>query len=813
MTQPTRQACKNRGQKFIKTAGLLIPVVLFATGPNSYAADAAPAKAIQFNIPAQSLASALTRFSAETRLQVLYEGDVADILQAPALNGAYTPEQALEKLLRGTGLKSRYTNDKTITIEAPSSQNQPNVTTLKAMTVTGKAGATDGSSAYQAGISTAGSKIPVETTRVPQSIQVITEAAIKDQGAFSIGNILKQVPSATVIGTRFSRYPRISIRGFRADQTRNGIRQIFGGDGDWSALSHVQNVEVLKGPGSTVFGQQSNEGGGVINVTTKRPHDTFASELSFTRGGYDGFDGDTTSGQWDFNGPLADDGALTARFTGEVEGSKSFIDFQNLDRENFGLALAWDKGGPVRGFINAEYQNRRTLPNPGLPALGTVTGSGLGNVSRNTFLGEPRFDNLEAETPLVQAWLDIDVTENWKISPRFQYDEFNIDQDQVFLGATTVDAATGRINVARTGRSGFKERDRNFIGQIDITGKVQTGFLTHQIFLGGDYTKGHFGTSWMNRTGVSSIDALNPAYLSTQPVLNPTVQGSKGTSELGSFAFQDIISITSKFDLMGSVRHSLYQAKNFSRTTGRTAELDTDNTSFQVGGTFHATDFVHVFAGFGEGFSPSPAIAILNNGKSLEPGESEQVEAGVKVNFPGGLTGTASYFDITRKKVTTPDRLNPGFSIQTGEIRSRGVETDLSYQLTDQWFIQGGYAFIDAKITQSNAGDVGNRPEKIPEHQANFWTHYKFDSGFLKNLTLSAGANYVGNRPFSNANTLDLPNYTTVDLGASYTYKKVKLELFANNLLDKRYFVSADFGPAVFSGDPRTIFGRVSYKF
>jgi iron complex outermembrane receptor protein len=788
---------------------------LLLTAPLAFCSTTvlAEAQIYNVNIPAQPLSSALDALAQQTGIKPFYSDAIAAGKTARAVSGRFTPEQALNRLLSGSGLHYAFNGEQAVAITDNRRGN--GLQTMPAVTVNGESGATDDESAYQyqAETSTAGSKMPVDITRVPQGIQVINQKAIEDQGALSIGGILRQVPSATVIGTRFSRFPRISIRGFRADQTRNGIRQIFGGDGDWSALSHVQNVEVLKGPGSTVFGQQSNEGGGVINVTTKRPLDAFASEFSFMRGGYDEFDGDTTSGQWDINAPLLTDGALAVRFTGEVEGSQSFIDYQNLDRENFGLALSWDNGGPVRGYINAEYMNRRTLPNPGLPALGTVTGSGLANISRNRFLGEPRLDHLEAETPLVQAWLDIDVGENWKISPRFQYDEFNIDQDQIFLGATTLDAATGQLNVARSGRSGFEERDRNYIGQIDITGKVQTGFLTHQIFLGGDYTKGHFSTSWRNRIGVPGIDALNPVYRDTQFALEPVIRGSKGTSELGSFAFQDIVSITPKFDLLGGVRYSRYEAKNFTPSSGITSTIDTDNTSFQVGGTFHATDSVHFFAGYGQGFSPTPAIGLLAGGKSLEPGESEQVETGVKVNFPGGLTGTASYFESMRTKITTPDRSNPGFSIQTGEIRSRGIETELNYPLTEQWFIQGGYAYIDAKITQSNAGDIGNEPEKIPEHQANLWTHYKFDSGLLKNLTLSAGANYVGTRPFNNANTLNLPSYTIVDLGASYTYQKVKMELFVNNLLDKRYFVSADFGPAVFSGDPRTIFGRISYKF
>lgn len=787
-------------------AALLVPALSSAAEPAS----------VSFDIPAQSLAGALTRFSAATGLQVLYDGDLAQNIGAPALKGDYSAEQALRKLLQGSGLNYRFSNGNTVTLEkaAVAAPQSANTATMPAVTVTGTSESMDSVSVYQTGTSTAGSKVPVEIARVPQSIQVITRKAIEDQGALSISNIMKQIPSATIIGSRFSRFPRVNIRGFKADQTRNGMRQIFGGDVDYSALSHIQSMEVLKGPGSTVFGQTTNEGGGVINVITKRPFDQFASEFSFTRGGYDKFDGDITSGQWDINSPLTPDGALKARFTGEIEGTESFIKNVGLDRENFGLALSWDNGGPVRAFINAEYQHRSAGSGLGLPVLGTVSNSGIGQLSRDTFLGEPKFYNkAEAETPLVQAWLDIDVAKNWTISPRFQYNEFNVNQDQIFMGASSLDTVNNRINVTRSGRTGFTERDRAFIGQIDINGKVETGPLTHQIYLGGDYTKEHFGSASNNLVGVPTINALNPSFLTTPLAINSVRQGSFGTADLWAFAFQDVISINSKFDLIGGVRHSVYTATRFTPSSGVTGRTDVDNTSFQVGGTFHATDSIHFFAGYGESFSPVPAVSAIANNKTLDPGEAEQIEVGVKVNFPMGLTGTASYFDITRSKVTTPDRDNPGFSIQTGEVRSEGAEVELAYQVTDQWYVQGGYAFVDAKITKSNAGDVGNGLEKIPEHQANIWSHYKFDSGILKNLTLSAGANYVGNRPFNNANSIELPNYTTVDLGASYTYEKVKFELFANNVLDKRYFTSADFGNAVFSGDPRTIFGRVSYKF
>lgn len=676
---------------------------------------------------------------------------------------------------------------------------------------------------YQKEISTAGTKFPVKITSVPQSIQVITEDIIEEQGARSIGDIMKSVPSANVFGSRFSRFPEVHIRGFKAMQIRNGIRQLFFGNVDFSALSNIQSVEVLKGPGSTVFGQNGS-GGGIINIVTKRPYDELGAEVSFTRGGWTGFDGDITSGQWDFNAPLTPDGALKARFTGEVERTDTFIRFQDLNREDFGLALAYDNGGPVRGFINAEYQHRQTLPNPGLPVVGTVQSSGVGQISRDTFLGDPKLDNLGIETPLVQAWVEVDilkdwngVLKDWKVTPRFQYFEFNGDQDQMYLGATSVDQGKRQINVSRSGRSGFKERDRTYIGQIDLTGTLKTGPLSHQIYLGGDYTNYLSFGGWLARSNVPTIDALNPTFMSTPSATDPTRLRFKRGWKVSSFAFQDLVTITPYFDLLGGVRYSSVTGDAFqSLTSQKIVEMDATNTSFQIGGTFHVTDSVHLFTGFGQGFNVSTMVGLGHTtakGKTFKPSLSEQVEAGVKVNFPWGLTGTASLFRILRANVNTPDRNNPGFQVQTGEVRSRGAEVEMAYQVTDQWYFQGGYSFIDAKITQSNAGDVGNRLQNIPQHQANLWTHYRINNGLLRNLTLSAGMRFVGNRPLDNANTVELPHYTIMNLGASYTYKNVKLELFADNVLDKRYFIANDFGLTVFPGTPRTIMGRVSLKY
>ncbi|MDN5869488.1 MAG: TonB-dependent receptor [Nitrococcus sp.] len=668
---------------------------------------------------------------------------------------------------------------------------------------------------------TAAGKMPVEITNVPQSVQVITRDVFEDQGAQSINDIMTMVPSATLVGSRFANFPGFTIRGFGAEVIRNGIRQIFFADVDSSALSHIQSVQVLKGPGGVMFGNVS-QGGGIVNIVTKRPYAGFGAEVLLTRGFWPGFDGYTTRVQWDFNAPLTADGALKARVTGEVEESDTFINFQELHRQNVGLALTYDNGGPVRAFINAEYQHRRTKLNPGLPAVGTVKGSGVGQISRDTFLGEPRFDRLTASGPLLQAWLEIDILDdwngilkNWKLIPRYQYQIFSVEEGDTNIGDATVDPTNGGILVSRSGRSFFNEKNVLHIGQLDLTGIMETGPLTHQIYLSGNYLKQYLPQDpghnlWFNRINVPDIDALNPTYLSSPPETNPDMITFGNEYSIWALAFQDLVSITRYFDLMGGVRYSHFSGTprgNLSAQAGIKRELD--DTSFQIGGTLHITDSVHLFSGYAEGFDFT--FARKADGSLFPPTKFDQLEVGMKIDFPWGLKGTTSLYRATRSNVSTPDPNNAGFSIPTGEVRNRGAEIMLSYQVSPQLYFQGGYAFMDSEITQSNAGDEGNRFRNTPTHSANFWTHYRFGIGPLRNLTLSAGLRFVGDRPLTNANTVELPSFTTVNMGASYTYQNLQFELFANNLLDEHYFTA---GPGqVFPGTPRSIVGRISYKY
>ena len=129
------------------------------------------------------------------------------------------------------------------------------------------------------------SGIPLED--VPQSVQLFTSDDLAERGITSIGDILRAVPSGNFGNSRVSRYQSFSlkIRGFLADQMRNGIRQRYYEDVDASALSNIERIEVLKGPSAVLYGQSAV--GGIISIITKAPQNDFGLAASASVGRFD----------------------------------------------------------------------------------------------------------------------------------------------------------------------------------------------------------------------------------------------------------------------------------------------------------------------------------------------------------------------------------------------------------------------------------------------------------------------------------------------------------------------------------------------
>ena len=655
-----------------------------------------------------------------------------------------------------------------------------------------------------------GEKSGIALEKLPQSVQVISSEDIIARGATSVGDLLRAVPSANVGNSRVSRYQSFSlnVRGFLVDQMRNGIRQRYYEDVDASALSNVDKVEVLKGPSAVLYGQSAV--GGIVSIITKKPTDSFAASGAITLGTFN-----QKVATLDVGGPVSE--TLGIRITGEIERSGTFVDFQDIDRENLAVTFNWRPSDYVSAYLVAEYVERRTLSNPGLPVVGTVTSNGVARISRKAFLAEPEFASLKADSPLLQAWVDVDLGNGWAITPRLQYSELNTPFTQIrVLGVDATDPTL----VRRNGRIG-SENDSYTIGQIDLTGTIRTGSLTHKLLVGYEYDRERSIFIQSNFVSVPLINGLNPTYLSIaqKPALAFAFNFA-GNTDGHALYLQDQVEIGKRLGLVLGIRHSWLKNEGFFSTDPTTfgvADVESPElTSVQAGATYQLDGGFSIFGGYNTGFDVENSFggAPTVDGDRLQPETSEQFEAGLRYASDRAQV-TLSTFQIKRRDVAGDDPDNPGFSKNIGSFRVRGLELEGKVDVLDGLSLSAGYAYLAGKITASaTPTEVGGRIADLARHSGNVRVTYAIPG---TPFDVRAGLAYQGKRAIASASPILLDDIVLADMGVGAKFGQFRVDLVANNVFDVTYYTVAGAHQgnrnSVYPGDPRTVSLRVGVGF
>ena len=302
-----------------------------------------------------------------------------------------------------------------------------------------------------------GSKSGILLKELPQSIQLLDVDQMRGHGLVSVGDLLRDIPSANPGYSRVGPYQSFSlkIRGFGADQMRNGMRQRYFEDVDASALGSIERMEVLKGPSGVLYGQSAV--GGVINLVSKTPGEDNSGSAGLRLG---------TDHQKVANGDISKNlsDTLSFRLTAELERSDTFVDRQPMDRNNIGLMLQHKVGDLATGHFVAEYVKRETDRYVGLPVSVVLPDQDEEVLDISTQLGEPGFTSLRSFAPLYQYWLDIQLNPDWTLTPRLQYQEFNTEFGEIRLRDPD---ANNPYLITRNGRWG-KEDDDYTIAQLDL---------------------------------------------------------------------------------------------------------------------------------------------------------------------------------------------------------------------------------------------------------------------------------------------------------------------------------------------------------
>ncbi|EHM02861.1 TonB-dependent siderophore receptor [Acetobacteraceae bacterium AT-5844] len=761
-----------------------------------------------FDIAPQPLASALTSFGLQSGYQVSVDQQQVAGRRSPGATGSMAPEEALRRLLSGTGFTYRFTDERSLTLTpitpAPSASAAPPVIApgtiaLPEVSVIGRAESAYGPvHGYRATRSATGTRTDTPLRDIPQSIQVVPRDVIEDQQAVRLTDALSNVSNVRLNATNGNRGEVYQIRGFTTPRYAiDGVLLNSAADRPeaFLDLANVERVEVLKGPASVLYGQ--GDPGGLINIVTRRPPDQFSADAQAQIGSFE-----FHRLQGSLGGPLVSDGTLTGRITGALQESEGFRSGAAESRHGFAaLALSWRPDDRTSIDLDADYINQSLPFERGL----IVTPGNRVILPRERFLGED-WSLTRAHRARIGLGIQHEATDwltlrfNGRYTDARISDSYAIDfRDLASDGRTLGRRATNRVE------------DLNDLNlRFDGIARFLTGPVEHTVLAGVEYARSAMDfTSY--RGNIDPIDIYRPIRgVAPRPRLAFN-SAYDATTDLYALYLQDQITLTPQWKLLGGLRYDTAEEKRIE--AGVSQRNANDAFTFRGGIVYQPVESLSLYASYTESFRPQSGQLL--DGGQLEPERGQQYEIGAKWDaLPNRLSITAAIFQITKRNVATDDPRDSDYSVQTGEQRVRGVELDVAGEILPGWQVIANIGLLDAEITEDNTFRPGNRLTGVPEASGRLWTSYAFQDGPLNGLTLGGGITIVGAREGDLENSFSIDGYHTVDAAIGYAINEnIELSVVGRNITDRSYIEAVSSRTEVYPGAPQTFLASLRARF
>ncbi len=648
---------------------------------------------------------------------------------------------------------------------------------------------------YNVSNSTTTTKTDTPIMETPASVAVIPKSVLRDQQAFRLEDVIKNVSGVQTQHSFGGDYETFVVRGFLQSTAnyRNGIRlPALRFD-----LANVERVEVLKGTSAMLYG--FGDAGGLISTVIKQPSSTPYYSIEQRFGSYDFFRTEASA-----TGPISKEHGLNYRM------DLSYLDtnsFRNTDRDRifFAPTLSWDVTSDTKLTLSYEHFDENNSYDNGTPSFGKR----LAPIPRTRTFMDPDLTNTNT-TDLVDFRINHRFNDNIKLNAGAVYAHNKKHWETVYLGRVVEELdpedPTKRIgDVVRNYWFGPEELN-SWTSFINGTFDFETYGVKHKVLLGGEY----YNNDLNYDVADGEIDTVNifsgrVPDISQAQLRQYRTEGAKFTPRTESTSkaiyLQDQMTFFDKLHLVGGFRYDWVERSqslgNFfdnDPTTDVGNDSRSDNyVSPRVAILYEATDWLSVFGSFSESFGP--AFDYDNGGPKLyDLFPAVQFEGGIKAQaLDGKLTANLAYFDLERTQFTNTNFGQP-FSSTPFKGNSNGVELDVQGQIYDGLSMIATYAFTNTEILedQGNAKNIGNRLPYVPEHQGSVWLKYDFNDGLLQGFSLGGGVYASGRRFGDNENSYFDEGYARLDLMAGYKKKfndmTLTTQLNINNVNDAEYY-------------------------
>ncbi|QOY73734.1 TonB-dependent receptor [Pseudomonas sp. OST1909] len=657
---------------------------------------------------------------------------------------------------------------------------------------------------YHATRSASATRTDTSIHETPQSISVVSKDVVEDIGATRLQDALDYaggVGRANNFGGQG--LTTFTVRGFTTGEFyRNGF-PINRGYPNMPDANTIERLEVLRGPATMLYGR--GDPGGTFNVVSKQP----LAERTVTLGSQLNDQG-MKRGTLDASGPLDEEGRLAYRLNVVGEGGDTFRDHVETERYGVTPVITWQATDATKVTFEGDFMRNNHPLDRGLTRFPNQRGT----PSRDTFWGDKDAGKLHNDNNMAQLRFEHALNDNWTLGGGFQWLDGSLKGNAIEANGPGSLGADGRTLQRNFNYRKLEWTDKDY--QLNLTGHFSTGGLEHTLLTGIEYEDYDYKSIIQRSSadlGTYPIDIFNPVYGQTRPALTRTPTHDKENLKTYAAFVQDQVALTERLKVLAGARFERFEHDYQSHVAGVKPWTAADNAvTPRVGVIYDLTDTVAVYADAARSFKPNTGASREGGGFAPEKGKS--YEMGIKWEaLDRQLSVDAAIYQIEKKNVLATDPLDNTLRVATGQVRSRGFDLNVAGNLTPEWRVIGGYAYVDAEVTRDTTLRAGTRLMNIPRNSFSLLNVYEFQDGALKGLGLGAGGKYVDQRAGQTANTaFSMDAYTVVDLLGYYKVnEQVRLNLDVKNLFNREYEEGAFGNIYAYPGAPRTVQVGISY--
>jgi iron complex outermembrane receptor protein len=658
---------------------------------------------------------------------------------------------------------------------------------------------------YRANKSATGTKTDVPLMLTPVSVQVISREVMDDQQVLTIADAIKNISGVyTRQGPDGNTMDAFNIRGFDVESYGStyldGVKNFSRAPVETAGL---ERIEVLKGPAAIMYGRI--EPGGMINRVTKKPQVEQFTKIQ-QQFGTDNYLRSTL----DSTGKLSGDAEWLYRVNIAVEDSDGYKKYTDNNRIYVAPQIEWRPSEATFVRTGIEYTKNQRSWAQTYGTVGDANGPVKIPTSRNL---QAKGEGYEDESWVWQLTWAHEFNDAWQLQQRLTY----VDRSSVARGSW-INPPDDDGNYTREYWGWDDEQAKIASTNIDLTGKFATGALQHTLLIGGDYYWEDYDSGgWADGGTRLETNIYNPDNFPKPYALDYTTDIFWFKNKnVGVYVQDQIAMFDDRLQILIGAR---YDDAHYQTTYAIYPTDATDQALTWRGGVlYRVAPSVSIYASYVEGFGASNS----SGEQQFDPQTSNQKEIGAKVELTRDVGFTIAVFELVKDNLTMADPADQDKTILAGEATSKGMEFDLTGQITPNWNAIVSYAYTDVRYTKSDTLQ-GERLQGVPRHGAGLWTTYRFGGSGLQ---IGGGVTYRSDRlgvqrAYSNANNpypYMLDEYTLFEGMVGYDFSvsgvPVRTQLNVSNATDETYYPSSYGGRGrIAQGTPRMVLGSVNVTF